>query len=267
MSKYITICLLFPLVFSCKPANNPLPDINRDFHLPVIVQSLSTDSTELRKMDFINEADFLYVGKHEFTDTLSWDHFLKEDDEPSADMIHERSRPEPRDTLSTDGFQIIPDYTTSVRYKREYQEYGSCYFPIYVVNETSSTKVFYGKDRRAFGIQEARYTSKSIYSEWRPIEARGFDFCGNGSFGIRVHPGEFVLLLAPKYQGEETNMMRVRLQIGESLYISQSYEGTYSNLQFKLHKSSNILRHLKNNEMGMSAVMFYGAMPIEADPK
>jgi len=266
MNKYIIISLLFPLMYSCKSANKPSPKVNRDFHLPVIVQSPSKDSIEFRKLDCINEYDFIYVGKHKFTDTLSMDRLFDALSKPPTDMIYERSHPWPRDTFSTDGFQIIPDYKTSVHYKLEYLEYGSYYFPIYVVNETSSTKIFYGKDRHAFGIQEAIYTDDFFHSGWRPIEARGFDFCGNGSFGIMVRPGEFILLLAPKYLGEEKNMMRIRLQIGESLYISQSYEGMYSKRQFKLDKSSRILRYLKSNEIGLFTYIFYGAIPIEADP-
>ncbi|KAA2239256.1 hypothetical protein F0L74_23910 [Chitinophaga agrisoli] len=262
MTKYQAIVfLLFPLIISCNSSDQPSAGISRDFHLPVVIQSPTTDTIEYKKMDCINEETFIFGGKHKFTDTLSLgERFLLDDTIPKVDIIKERSHPSPSDTLSTDGFQIFIDYARSVHYKNEYHPYGLYYFPIYVVNETSSTKVFYGKDNYAFGIQEAIY--REDWS-WRPIEGKSFDFCGNGHFGLKVHPGEFVLLLALKYQGEDKNMMRVRLEIGESLYISRSYEGTFSSNQFKL--SPRFLRYLKDPGTGLSPWHFCGSVPVELD--
>lgn len=138
---------------------------------------------------------------------------------------------------------------------------GYFYFPVYVVNETSRTKLFIGKDSYVFGIQEAIDTSKWVSGEWRPIESRGNDFCGNGYFGLKIHPGEFVMFLVPKYEGSEKQTMRVRLQIGESIYISHSYEGTFNLKQFDVKKESWIYDRLQVDKSSTIQWMFYGATP------
>jgi len=191
---------------------------------------------------------------------LDKDGFLLGDTTSEKDMLWEQSRPKFRDSLTTDGFQIFPDYNTSVHNKRDFYPNFFCYFPVYVVNETSSTKVFFAKDSHVFGIQEA-IDASNLSDEWRPIEARGFDFCGNGSFGVKVHPGEFIMFLVPKYQGEEKNAMRIRLQIGESLYISRSYEGTFDTSQFNI-PNSPLFRHYTVDRKAISSYSgFYGAIP------
>jgi hypothetical protein len=96
-----------------------------------------------------------------------------------------------------------------------------------------------------------------------PIEAKGFDFCGNGYFSVKVHPGKFIMLLAIKYQGKEEDAMRIRLSIGETLYISRSYIGTYSAKQFNIDKASYMYRDLKDSQNPFRFDLFYGAIPRE----
>jgi hypothetical protein len=183
-----------------------------------------------------------------------------------TDILWEQSRPKFRDSLVTDGFQIFPEYSTSIHYKHDYYPNTFCYFPVYVVNETSSTKVFFAKDAHVFGIQEA-IDASNLSNQWRPIEAQGPDICGNGSFGIKVHSGEFVMFLVPKYQGEEKNAMRIRLQIGESLYISRFYEGTFNTSQFNIAKSPVFHRYTIDRKAITSYWGFYGAIPKGYDPE
>lgn len=262
----IIIPILCQLILSCTSPNLPVAVIRKDFHLPVIVQKHLNDTIEYMKVDFLNGIYFKFAGKYKFTDTLFLDKdFIHGDTSPEADIVRERSRPERKDSLTTDGFQVFPDYKTSIYYKEPYYSNTFCYFPVYVVNETSTTKIFFGKDSHVFGIQEAVDVT-DYWDNWRPIEARGFDFCGNGYFGIKVHPGEFVMFLVPKYQGEEKNIMRIRLEIGESLYISGPYVGTFNAKQFEILKTTYIYRCIKDPKNRLPFDLFYGAIPKGYDP-
>jgi hypothetical protein len=257
---FLPIPMLLLLILSCKSPDKPATIVKKEFHIPVFVQRPSETAVTKLEIPCLNEDYFKFVGKHKFSDTIVWNNDHDWEDAISAnDYLREKSRPEDDDSLSTDGFQIFPDYKTSVYYKHPLYDGPYWYFPVYIVNETSSTKVFYGKDSHAFGIQEAIDTTD--WSRWRPIEGRGFDFCGNGDFGVKVHPGEFVMLLVHKYQGNEKEAIRIRLSIGESLYISRSYIGTFSAKQFEIDKRSFIYRHLKDSKDRHPFDLFYGAIP------
>ncbi|WP_027001727.1 hypothetical protein [Hugenholtzia roseola] len=261
MKKYINILFLFMLFMACQRQEKVIETLNREFQIPVLIQATTPESFELAKVDSLSQTFFQFYGKHKFTDTLKLSERHKRDTTYLKDFIWEYPKPTKDDTLTTDGFQIFIDYQTNVYDKDEYFSNGNCYFPVYVVNETSRTKVFVGKDGRAFGIQEARDTSERNSERWRPIESKGFDFCGNGYFGLKVHPGEFVVFLVSKYSGNEKQLMRIRLQIGESLYISKSYEGTFDKRQFEIKKHNYVYKELQRNKSQTAHFLFYGAVP------
>lgn len=254
------IIILFLLTLgACKHQDKSVISVCNNFNLPVIVQAPTKDTIEFKKSDFLNECWFSFYCKHKFTDTLYIDKHLKEDTTYRSDFILNYSRPYNNDTLTTDGFQIFVDYKSTIYNKEVYLPKGEYYFPVYVVNETSRTKVFIGKDNYVFGLQEASDTKN--YDLWRPIESRGFDFCGNGYYGLKIHPGEFVMFLVPKYAGKEKGLMRIRLLIGESIYLSQSFVGTFNRKQFNIKKDSWAYERLKEDKSLAIQRLFYGSIP------
>ncbi|HAD13931.1 MAG TPA: hypothetical protein DCF33_16015 [Saprospirales bacterium] len=244
---------------SCNQKNKKTDTDKRNFQIPVVVQVPTKDTIEFFKSDFLNDVWFEFYGKYKFTDSLHFGEHRERDTTYRKDYISEYSRLRKDDTLTTDGFQIFVDYKTTIYHREEYLTRGNYYFPVYVVNETSRTKVFIGKDSYVFGLQEAIDTSR--WDEWRPIESKGFDFCGNGYFELKVHPGEFVMFLVPKYEGGEKQLMKVRLQVGESIYFSQSYEGTFNRKQFITKKDTWAYDRLKENKASAIQWIFYGATP------
>jgi hypothetical protein len=260
--KHISLILVMLLVLgSCKQRRRGVEVPNKNFHIPVVVQPATKDTIEFVNSDFLNSAYFKYVGKYKFTDTIKFATQEVIDTTYGNDILEEYHRPHKNDSLSTDGFQLFADYGTSIYNRVRYSKKGYYCFPLYVVNETSRTKVFIAKDSHALGLQEAADTSR--YDTWTPIECRGFDFCGNGYFGMKVHPGEFVMLLIPKYEGNEKSEMRIRLQVGETIYLSQVYEGTFNRKQFFLKKDSWTYNDLKKGNAADMQWTFYGAIPKE----
>jgi hypothetical protein len=168
-----------------------------------------------------------------------------------------------RDSITTDGFQIFADYKTTIKVADDGNVGRGVYYPVYLVNETNRTKLFIGKDRHAFAIQEAQDTARYRY-DWKAIEAKGFDFCGNGYFGLKVHPGEFVMFLAKKYAGPDTTLMRIRAEVGEHVYISQPFTGSLSFKQFRVGEGMGNSHHYLNVYYN-----YHGALPknIEEENK
>lgn len=256
--KLLILFFLVPII-ACSPQENRKVSVNRNFNIPIVVQGLSKDTFEFAKSDFLSEARFLFYGKYKFTDTLKLLENFKQDTTYWKDFIWDPRPIRLDDSLMTDGFQIFADYKTTIHHKDRYLPKGLFYFPVYVVNETSRTKLFFGKDSHILGLQEAVDTTD--YEYWHPIDYKGFDFCGNGEYALKIHPGEFVMFLVPKYSGNEQGKMRVRLEIGESVYLSKSFIGTFNREQFILKKETWIYDRLKDEKGATIQYILFGAIP------
>jgi hypothetical protein len=137
---------------------------------------------------------------------------------------------------------------------------GNFYYPVYIVNQTPNTKLFIGKDGHIFAIQEA--LDEEGY--WRPIEGRGFDFCGNGYWGLKIHSDEFITVLFPKYEGDFKTKLRVRIKNDDMIYVSLPFDGVINKNQFILDKERDYhYRKLIENRAGAIQYLFYGAQPLE----
>lgn len=226
------------------------------FRIPVIIQQPDTGSVVKRNVDHVIESSFYIYGKFPFKDSIAFIPTRLKNVIPADDLIHEYSRPKIEDTLATDGFQLFIDAASTLHFKvYDTEEY---YIPLYVVNETNRTKVFIGKDNHAFGLIEAVDTT--IY-DWKPITCDQFDFCGNGYLGIKVHPGEFVLCLIPKFTGNHQGRMRIRLKMGESLYVSSFYSGTFNYSQFEIKKGTWPYDVMKEKPDAAIPSSFFGVAP------
>jgi len=137
------------------------------------------------------------------------------------------------------------------------------YYPVYFVNSNNSDKIFFIKDKYAFGIQEA--LEKKKFGNWLPIESRGFDFCGNGYSGLIVHPQEFVVILMKKYDGDLETAMRARFQVGENIIVSKPFKGRINKNQFKIKDSSYIQGRLQKTNGKAASWLFYNAVPKEEE--
>ena len=240
----IALAFFSTLLFSCTTNKQPEKAEKKKFYLPIVLQDSSQQTGVLNEVKAVHPVSFPYMGKYEFCDTLKLANKLHSgrtvgDAVRDKDIFSEKGYIGIWDSLNTDGFQIFADYKTSIYYQDNPYDKKSIYFPVYIVNETETDKIFFGKDGHAWGVQEAKDTSD--YSSWYSIECKVFDFCGNGKFGIKVRPQEFIMILVPKYKGSQTGSMRVRLQVDKAIYVSLPYEGAYHQEQFHFDMSpSNI---------------------------
>jgi hypothetical protein len=166
--------------------------------------------------------------------------------------------------LGTDGLEVLADYGRAIGYRRPGLPAGDPHFParlmypVYVLNATPRTKLLLGKDSWVFAIQEARDRS----GHWRPIESKGYDFCGNGRWAVKLHPRQAMVVLMTKYRGTFRTLLRVRLINGSSLYVSPPYAGQVDEQQFTVPPNQY---HTLEQDLSAVDYLYYGATPAAVD--
>ncbi len=203
------------------------------------------------------------IGKFAFKQKLDINPHLL-DTIPYDDFIDPYTKGDIPDRLDVNGLDLVVDYESTIAYNAYYNIGDSAaytYFPVYFVNSSNQDKVLYGKDSYVLGIQEA--VDRKEHNGWYPIESRGFDFCGNGKWGLIIHPQEFVLVLMRKYKGPYLSRMRVRFKNAENIMVSKSFKGTLNHSQFSVADSSYLLQRLQESPANAANDLFYGSSPSE----
>jgi hypothetical protein len=232
-------------------------------HLPVITQHAFPLPPPLRQ-DSIHGVWPHFVGRFSVTDSLVLAQPLAAS---AADWLHDFAAMQAAadsSTLNTDGLELLVDPHCPLVYQKAVpQEFRPRFpaqrvLPVYVVNATGHTKLLVGKDNWVFAIQEAQ----DRQGHWRPIESRGVDFCGNGHWLLKLHPHQLALFFVQQYQGPFVTRLRVRLQNGESRYVSAPYPGHISEQQFVAPAEQ--MRQLLSNKAAVNW-LYYGAKPTALD--
>jgi hypothetical protein len=252
------LLLLILFLVACNNQKKDL-EIRTTFSIPFVYQEKTSDSIYFHNEDFLSHAFTSFFGKSKFCDTLKIPIKPEIDTTFYRDFLFESFRNE-LDSLGLDGFEIFPDYKTSVSKIVFDNDYGNYFYPVYIVNQTPNTKLFIGKDSHVFAIQEAIDEK----GDWRPIEGRAFDFCGNGYWGLKVNTNEFITVLIQKYAGDYKTKLRVRIQNRDIIYVSKPFDGIINKKQFILNKEEAYHhRQLLENKPSAIQHMFYGAEPKE----
>lgn len=246
----------------------------QEFSFPVVHQTGASNSAEYFKANQIEWSQTRVLGKSKFCATLEIGNIFT-NTEPIFDESDRLEVASPSDTLKTDGFELHPDYNSNIYLEeRNYiyleerflEKYALKYFyPVYLVNQTPSTRYLLGKDSYVFAIQEA-LDREGI---WRPIERRALDFCGNGRWIEPIKENEFFVFLVPKYHGDFETKMRVRLKIGNSLYVSQPFDGRINMAQIEMPNTffSEYAESYEIDKATAIEMLFYGAVPLEVEIK
>lgn len=250
-------------MFGCKPENQDI-DI---FKFPVVIntQIIDTMTSSPFEADCISQVFPRIMRKFKFSDTIDINPEIK-DTSTFKDYIFSGSKYyDIKDSINSNGFELFADYNTSIFYDKNPDFSNNTkpklhtYFPVYIVNSTKSDKLIRGKDNYFFGIQEAVDTKDCGF--WKPIESRGFDFCGNGYWYLIVHPKEFLVVLMKKYKGEMNTKIRVRFKILNNTYVSSTYMGNINEEQFLVKENTGIYISLKKSYYEAKESLFYGAKP------
>lgn len=239
------------------------------FSIPKLTNSQPYDSIYVAEAKWVTYHDPIFLGKYSFEKTTidinPYKRSYASYDSLEAEMNYAR-RFSNSDTVDYNGFDLVVDYNKDVYYgTRDHiireDTTVATYYAVYIVNSTNKTKLFNGVDGGALGIQEAkeRWNKNVGYSSFRPIEHKQMKWCGMGDWKILVSPKEYVVLLFPKYKGTFRTEMRVRLQIGESTYVSKRFTGTVNEQQFTMHPFT--IENIQKSGGASITDVFYGAMP------
>ncbi len=264
-SMRILLPFIFILATACSEKNKTaaVSEQTHKFSIPRIFQYDNNfkDSLTFFKSENINDAFTFFIDKFQFSDTVSIDNSGERDLTFGTDYItgDSASLKKLRDSLTSDGLQLIPDYSMSIPVNWSSISKSGFYYPIYVVNETNSDKLFTARDRYVSAIQEAK-DQKEI---WRPVESKRFDFTGNGRWALIIHPHEFALFLTAKYEGPFKTMLRVRMRIGDVTYLSKAFAGTINEKQFFLKRDSYQYNEFKKDISVSITRRFLGSIPLE----
>ncbi len=258
--SFSVVIVLAVLIYGCKEPT-ALQE-KQEFRVPAIVNSQFPDTLPSiqYEAESISEVFPIFAGKYAFQDQIDLNEDLRRRDTTLLkEFIREYWRTEVDDSVDVNGFEVVVDYETTINYPKHYGLLSTLYqyYPVYFVNTTRSDKLFFGKDSHGFGIQEALDSEET--GRWKPIEAEGFDFCGNGSWGLIVHPNEFVILLYRKYKGDVETEMRIRAKIGETIYVSRPFYGRIKTKQFRLKDNSTLKTILQEANGQATSWLFYGA--------
>jgi len=266
MSRVLGFLVIVCLIVSCSDNHSEKDVSTEDFNPPKIISTQYSGKENKSVYVERNVSGVFpeFMGKYEFQNQIdinpsTWDTNFR------SDYRDVRLWMGLDDSLDVNGFEMMVDYETTVYYNPYYQHDSTlyAYFPVYMVNSTRTKKLFLGKDSHAFGIQEAQ--QKNDYNKWHPIEHKGFDFCGNGNWGLVVKPNEFVLILVRKYAGDYETKMRVRIALDASVYVSKPYIGLIDSNQFVLEDSSYVQARLNETNGLAASWLFYGAIPQEEE--
>jgi len=232
-----------------------------NFQLPVVIQNKTFEPINFHSAREIIGSEMELFGKFKFSDTICLNESNWYDCTKPQNYVYGYLLTNAKDTFNSDGFQLIHDYSTTVYNKSNADEFNNktAFFPVYLVNETAKTKLFFIEDSRVSGIQELKDT---VYPQnWYPIEHKSFSYgCGLYT-GIKVHPGEFLVFLVPKYWGASQLKMRVKVQIGENIYHSMPYLGRCNYRQLHMRKKSWIHNVFLSDKTATIFYYFYGNWP------
>lgn len=170
------------------------------------------------------------MGKHQLSDTILLKKSQTYIDEsiPEYELIKSEKK---YDSLDFTGLEIVADYKTTVPmpYQVSTEHERSeiyAYFPVYIINNNHTERYFNFESNFARGIQ----IKDSPFFE--PIEFLEMPWlCIDITYFVKLLPGEFVILLFKKYQGDTEVQLRIFLKnCGIPIY-SAPYTATYNKSQ------------------------------------
>lgn len=224
------------------------------FQVPEVFRTDTISKLHPQKSKYLQSYYPSFLGKFSFGDTLFTDDRWRED----ADQDYLYFMRDSIDYFASDGFQLIPRPDIKLPDFNNMRDKTAAYFPVFLPNETSETKLLFGKSSYVYAIQEARDSS----GDWRPIEHRGFDWCGMGRWELKVHPQEYAAMLMPLYQGNYATELRIIFKNGENKIISKPYTGTISYEQFYFKPDSYMKKWFEDSPLSVTFGEFYGSYPL-----
>jgi hypothetical protein len=249
----------------------PVVETPTGFHVPYIQQVLPTEYGYAYH-DFLKPGNSVFLGIYKWCDTLRIPDEVPEYRSKFEDREYSFLWKGRGDKFKTDGFELVPDYNSTIVYWRGcYEEKARgnlIYYPVYLVNSTMEGRYLILKDNKVFALQEAENPYVMYPDVFWPIEYNTENYQEPGKSAVKVDPGEFVLFIVPRYSGPNQAKMRVRLYNGDNIIVSNSYAGNFYFNQFMAKPGSELNRIIEEEDYNFNKFirfMFLGAKPFQTD--
>lgn len=237
-------------------SSTPEPN-NSYFKVPRIGQNLFGKPLSLYEQDHLFGSTNHMMGKFAFTDYiyLDQDRSKRYGDDffipPHYWWDSEYS------LYPSDGLQLKLGHRPQIR--GLYDGEDKAHFPLYIINETNSTKYLFGAPSNVSTLIEA----KDKEGVWRPIEYRNIIGCLTGTGFIKIHPKEFCVLAIPSFKGGFKTQIRVKLKNQHSILISNTVQGYINEAQFKFKSDNWLKKDLEEEPWCKLPYLFFGSVPLE----
>ncbi|GAB3878952.1 hypothetical protein GCM10028824_41550 [Hymenobacter segetis] len=249
-------------ILGCQPQAGHTPAFaptgGEGFAVPVLTQAPSAmRHPRSNAPDTVLRVWPSFVGRYAFAPSIALEH---PDSVSGRDYLagRELNRLEESDSLTTDGLEVLADYGRTILDVPLADSVAHRTYPVYVANATPRTKYLYGWSSGVYAIQEA----KDRAGFWRPIERMGSAWCGNGAWALALRSRHMAVFLARKYDGPFATRLRIRLQNGESRYVTGSYPGRIDERQFTVSRQE--FHYLEENHLAFYP-LYFGAKPDALD--
>lgn len=232
--------------------------VNDYFKVPKIGQNLLRQPLKLYEKDHLWATSTHLMGKFQFSDSIYIDEQPMVFTEKDYYFPPWDSENDEEEVYPLDGLQLKVDHTTYI--KGWYNSDDKAHIPVFIINETGSTKYLFGSNERVASMIEA----KDRTGVWRPIEyVFGPTSCTYKMGFIKIHPKEFCVLALPLFRGDFKTQIRIKLKNQHSILISEAFPGYINEKQFKFKPDSWLKRALKENPRDQFPYWFLGAVPLE----
>ncbi len=229
------------------------------FTEPVVNVRSGTVKRSINSAPNIVASELLFKGVFEFADSI----LVGSDYNEVVKSLHQNSCDNKISNQSAGGLEVFLSESVVI-HDAVHLRWGSLYYPVFIINPTRSKKTLYPIiDSEIRGIQEAMDST----DKWRPINFCSIDICSDTHDfrSAEINPYHYTLALTPKYDGSFQTKIRLRVQIGENIYVSNEIDGSVDYSQFYFDKKS-FEHYLMTDFPGQStASLFLGSTPLEAD--
>ncbi len=226
----LVFALLVTLLFLKK--DNPVVIAPHSTHFPVVINKYlrNPDTIHYFESNELTNALPIFMGKHRLSDTilLKKPQTYLDESIPGYDLIKSETT---YDSLDFSGLEIVADYGTTfpMLYRETIEHERSeiyAYFPVYIINNNNTERYFNFESHFARGIQ----IKDTPFFE--PIEFLEMPWlCFDMNYFVKLLPGEFVILLFKKYEGDIEGHLRILVQNGGIPIYSAPYKANYNKSQ------------------------------------
>lgn len=246
-NKSILICFLMVIFFMINCTNTPK---ELHFTVPKLINTQNLDSTLVKDTTKLFRGELpLFMGLYSFieeridlnpsrngVDTGRYNSRIVDVMPNNQEQIQRLDK-----QIKESVFDVYAYYDRELEYITEGEKFTM--YPIYLVNSSDKEFIFHGHS--AYTTVNEMYwdEKKEKWISFQSLGSIGLSFCGGYSYFIKIHPKEYVLLLAPKHKSGQVFNMKIDYRDGAR--ESTIYQGLIDTSLYEMYLKSDSSEYLR----------------------